>query len=630
MNSFRFDQHPITFMRPRITPPYAWVGHIPFAYLLVDLLRPRRLVELGTDSGNSYLAFCQAIERTGAKTQATAIDSWEGDPHARFYGEAVYTALSGYHDPRYGGFSRLMRCYFDDAVEKFKDGSIDLLHIDGLHTYDAVRHDFETWLPKLSDRAVVIFHDSQVRERGFGVWKFIEELGHRHRCFEFEHSNGLAVVQVGDNPPASFKTFMDHALAHPEVVKEYFEAIAATILDPATETPVAAAFAKPLLECKIYYRDADQLYEETRTMASSTDIDSGPADFVFTLPADFRPDYLRIDPADAPGVYGLRHIRFKSGRKQLAISNDAAQLRSINGEALPAEGAAWLRFANTDGDPHVELVMKSLWKSFQPGDDLRVEIGVDYESLVTDPIALRKLAKLEAEVLGELRELEKRHWSYTHLQAQLRGIEGSADAAAKIGLDLSKSQALAVQHLENLLRSTDARTESIAAQAAELISQHGLGISHLENLLGSTDARTESIAAQAAELIRQHGLGIGHLENLLRSTDARTESIAAQAAELARQHGLGIDHLQNRINALQAQLVQQCARADEAILEHIESGRREQREALASGLDGLQAKLAQSEKRYEEIRSYQLHLSDKLDVLARQSWTQRLRRLFRK
>lgn len=623
MNAFRFDQHPVVFLRPRITPPYAWVGHIPFAYLLVDLLRPRHLVELGTDSGNSYLAFCQAIERVGAKTQATAIDSWEGDPHARFYGEAVYTALSGYHDPRYGGFSRLMRCYFDEAAREFKDGSIDLLHIDGLHTYEAVRHDFETWLPRLSDRAVVIFHDSQVRERGFGVWKFIEELRDRYRCFEFEHSNGLAVVQVGDKPPAPFRAFMDHAQAHPQTVKEYFEAVAATILDPATETPVAAAFAKPLLECKIYHRNEDERYEELRTMASSTDIDSGPADFAFTLAAGFRPDYLRIDPADAPGVYGLRHIRFKSGRKQLAIRDDAAQLRDINGEALPAEGAAWLRFANTDGDPNIELVMGPLWDAFKPEDEIRLEVGIDYESLVTDPIALRKLARLETEVLGELRELEERHWSYTHLQAQLRGIESNTDAASKIGLDLSRSQALGVKHLENLLRSTDARTESIAAQVAEIISQHGLGVSHLENLLRSTDARTESITAQAAEIINQHGLGVSHLENLLRSTDARTESIGAQAAEIIRQHGLGIDHLQNHISALQAQLKQDAQAKLEA-----EAGRAHSIVAtLERGLDGLQMRLAQSEKRYEEIRSYQLHLSEKLDVLARQSWTQRLRRL---
>ncbi|MEI2642880.1 MAG: class I SAM-dependent methyltransferase [Candidatus Nanopelagicales bacterium] len=47
--------------------------------------------------------------------------------------------------PRYPGFSYLMRMYFHEALDHFEDESIDLLHIDGLHTYDAVKEDFTTW-----------------------------------------------------------------------------------------------------------------------------------------------------------------------------------------------------------------------------------------------------------------------------------------------------------------------------------------------------------------------------------------------------------------------------------------------------------------------------------------------------
>ncbi len=180
----------------------AWIEHVPFAFWITQALRPRRFVELGTDRGVSYLAFCQAVERLGLATDCFAVDTWKGDEHAGFYGEEVFATLNAYHEPRYAHFSRLVRSTFDEAVAHFDDASIELLHIDGLHTYEAVRHDFETWRPKLVPNAVVLFHDVNVRERGFGVFRLWQELSEAHPSFTFLHGHGLGVLGVGsDFPP---------------------------------------------------------------------------------------------------------------------------------------------------------------------------------------------------------------------------------------------------------------------------------------------------------------------------------------------------------------------------------------------------------------------------------------------
>jgi len=184
------------------TPDYidassAWNEHIPFAFWIVEVLKPKIIVELGVHTASSYFSFCQAVKTLNIDTACYGVDTWKGDEHAGFYGENIFEKVTTHNTKEFYRFSILIRSTFDEAKEYFIDKSIDLLHIDGFHSYEAVKHDFEAWLPKLSNNSFVFFHDINVRERDFGVFKFWEELKSQYDHFQFDFGHGLGVICIG-------------------------------------------------------------------------------------------------------------------------------------------------------------------------------------------------------------------------------------------------------------------------------------------------------------------------------------------------------------------------------------------------------------------------------------------------
>ncbi len=210
----------------------AWRGHLPFAAWLTRIFKPTVIVELGSHWGQSYFTFCQAVSETNLPTSCYAVDAWQGDEHAGNYGDEVFAFVDAHNKEHYAKFSHLLRMTFDDALNKIPDGTVELLHIDGLHTYEAVKHDFETWKVKLAPGAIVLFHDTYVREREFGVWQLWEELQAVYpNNLAFTHSSGLGVLQIDG---ASGEKKMDWlAASNPskQDLKDYFSALGARLIE---------------------------------------------------------------------------------------------------------------------------------------------------------------------------------------------------------------------------------------------------------------------------------------------------------------------------------------------------------------------------------------------------------------
>jgi O-antigen biosynthesis protein len=229
----------------RLGKPSGWWGHVPFAFWVVEASRPSLLVELGTHHGVSYAAFCDAVQHRQLPTRCFAVDSWRGDAHAGLFDESVYRDLKTFNDAHFGAFSELIRADFDTAVGHFADGSIDLLHIDGFHTYEAVRHDYETWRPKLSSRAVVLFHDTNVRRDDFGVHRLFGELAARFPHFEFLHGHGLGLIAHGQDVSAAITQLCAASLTERcETIRDRFAAVGARWQGVANEQEMERSFSQ--------------------------------------------------------------------------------------------------------------------------------------------------------------------------------------------------------------------------------------------------------------------------------------------------------------------------------------------------------------------------------------------------
>ena len=161
--------------------------------------QPRTVVEIGTATGGTLFLFCRYASRDGV---IVSIDLRRGRfgngyPIAKI---PLYKsfAMNGQRVVLIRGDSHLDRTY-SKARKALMDRIVDFLFIDGDHTYDGVKADFEMYSKLVAPGGIIAFHDiaEQAPETGCQVSRYWNEIKHHHRHEEIIETAGQGWAGIG-------------------------------------------------------------------------------------------------------------------------------------------------------------------------------------------------------------------------------------------------------------------------------------------------------------------------------------------------------------------------------------------------------------------------------------------------
>lgn len=170
---------------------------VPFLEILLEM-RPSTILEIGTHKGGTLFLLTRTLAQSG---HIVSIDL----PGGPFGG-----GFSPWRIPLYRFFSgkrqsmSLMRAnsHLPGTVKQFEQITagrlLDVLFIDGDHSYDGVKKDFEYYSPYVKAGGIIVFHDIVEGPMAGGVHALWMELKkqHRHREFVEDWTQGSCGIGI--------------------------------------------------------------------------------------------------------------------------------------------------------------------------------------------------------------------------------------------------------------------------------------------------------------------------------------------------------------------------------------------------------------------------------------------------
>lgn len=179
-------------------------------YGLVRSMKPEICVEIGSARGKSACHIGMALKENG-HGRLYAIDPHEPtDWNDTNSVDTFEICLRNISTLELSEQVIVIRSHSEDAARDW-DRPIDLIFIDGDHSYEGVKRDWELFVPHVKPFGIVVFHDTmwdlppyQMRARAdMGVPRFVDELRRRgYQVLTIDRDYGVSLVQptVGGQP----------------------------------------------------------------------------------------------------------------------------------------------------------------------------------------------------------------------------------------------------------------------------------------------------------------------------------------------------------------------------------------------------------------------------------------------
>ena len=185
---FMFPKHRHLF-------PYHLKFNIPYIFILLAILKPSKIVEVGIDEGGTYFSFCQFIKKFRVKCKCLAITDYKESCYDEKLAKEAFEKIQK-TNCEYEDFSQVFKVTSNEAIQNdsYPDFSdIDLLHINSVDVFKSTRESFDEWYNQLSDRAVVLVSHlySDNNRRCFN------KIKKGRYSLRWDNKNGMGTIIVG-------------------------------------------------------------------------------------------------------------------------------------------------------------------------------------------------------------------------------------------------------------------------------------------------------------------------------------------------------------------------------------------------------------------------------------------------